>query len=571
MMARDDSKTTTRTRLSNARILRTDGSILPGSMDLCLVTGRIISVDVELAMGANEEEGRGTMTMVVAEKEEGRADDDVEIVDCRGAILSPGYVDLQLNGAYGIDFSSVVVAGGGGREGGGGGLNATDVLLVSRRLVETGVTSFCPTMVSSSKMTYVASMNAVRDARERQRDGRMRVRRQLSRRLLREDEGGAVVEGVDEDDNNAAHYRGDDICAISGANILGMHLEGPFFARTRNGAHDSRHVVSPILGLNSIADVYGLSLSSKTTSRDDDDIGGDAMMPTLDDVDIVTLAPELPGAHDVIRYLTGRFGRRSDSDDDEYDGAPPSSSATKETPQRQHRRRPVVVSLGHTEATYADGQAGLTCGATLITHLYNAMESFHHRSPGLVGLLSSPCELGRMGLARPYYGIIVDGVHVHECAVRMAYRAHPSGCVLVTDAMAAMGLDDNDDKVVTLGTMGVIRSVEGDRAIVNDGSGTTLAGSVAPMDECVRRFRMYVDCPIGKALLCATLHPAAVLGRHVLVCGCDDDDNDHDSDDSPIGILEAGARADVLMLDDDLIVLATWVGGRLAYQRKSVA
>ncbi len=63
-----------------------------------------------------------------------------------------------------------------------------------------------------------------------------------------------------------------------------MHLEGPFFTRTRNGAHDSRHVVSPILGLNSITDVYGLSLSSKTTSRDNDDIGGDAMMPTLDDV-----------------------------------------------------------------------------------------------------------------------------------------------------------------------------------------------------------------------------------------------------------------------------------------------
>ncbi|KAL3817842.1 hypothetical protein ACHAXA_004016 [Cyclostephanos tholiformis] len=188
------------------------------------------------------EEGRGTMTMVVAEKEEGRADDDVEIVDW-----------------------------------GGGGLNATDVLLVSRRLFEKGVTSFCPTMVSSSKMTYVAWMNVVRDARERRQDGRMRVLRQLSRRLQREDEGGAVVEGVDEDDNNAAHYRGDDICAISGANILGMHLEEPFFARTRNGTHDSRHVVSPILGLNLITDVYGLSLSSKTTSHDNDDIGGDPL------------------------------------------------------------------------------------------------------------------------------------------------------------------------------------------------------------------------------------------------------------------------------------------------------
>ena len=233
-----------------------------------------------------------------------------------------------------------------------------------------------------------------------------------------------------------------------------------------------------------------------------------------------------------------------------------------------------------------------------MTHLYNAMEPFHHRAPGLHGLLSSPCALGRMGLTRPHYGIIVDGVHVHECAVRMAYRAHPAGCVLVTDAMAAMGLDDDDDDggggvVATLGSVGVVRSPEGDRAVTNDGTGKTLAGSVAPMDECVRRFRTYVDCPIGGALLCATLHPATVLGRHVVVGrgpgrgvsdvadGNADDDDDYgncrppedydDDDDALIGILEAGARADVVMLDDDLVVHETWVGVRLAYRRGSGA
>lgn len=261
--------------------------------------------------------------------------------------------------------------------------------------------------------------------------------------------------------------------------------------------------------------------------------------------------------------------------------------------------------MGHTEATYEDGTRALSCGATFVTHLYNAMEPFHHRAPGLHGLLSSPCALGRMGLERPHYGIIVDGVHVHECAVRMAYRAHPVGCVLVTDAMAAMGLDDDDDDggggvvVATLGSVGVVRSPGGDRAVANDGTGKTLAGSVAPMDECVRRFRTYVDCPIGGALLCATLHPATVLGRHVVVGrgrgrggsdvadgDADDDDDDRrgdngdyrppadyddDNDDAPIGILEAGARADVVMLDDDLVVHATWVGGRLAYQRGSGA
>ena len=74
----------------------------------------------------------------------------------------------------------------------------------------------------------------------------------------------------------------------------------------------------------------------------------------------------------------------------------------------------------------------------------------------------------------------------------MAYCAHPAGCGLVTDAMAAMGLDDDDD-VVTLGSASVLLGKDGDRAIVADGTGATLAGSVAPMDECVRRFRRYVD------------------------------------------------------------------------------
>ena len=347
------------------------------------------------------------------------------------------------------------------------------------------------------------------------------------------------------------------------------------------------------------------------------------MMPNLDGVDVVTLAPELPGSHDVIRSLAGgsSSGRRSnataaDDDDDDDDGGDDSSSNPTDGPRRRtssrsrRRRRPVVVSLGHTNATYDDGVAALSCGATLITHLYNAMESFHHRNPGLAGLLSSPCVLGRLGLVPPYWSIIVDGVHVHESAVRMAYRAHPGGCVLVTDAMSAMGLDGGDDvdcggggsaaSATTLGSVRAVISPGGDRAVVDDGIGSTLAGSVSPMDGCVRRFMSYVDCPAGDALLCATRNPAMVLGRHVDAGGRgrrrrrrrvggggaaaeggdgdgpgpgmdDDDDDDVDDDDdadAPIGVLDEGARADVVMLDDDLVVLATWVDGRLAYRRE---
>ena len=81
-----------------------------------------------------------------------------------------------------------------------------------------------------------------------------------------------------------------------------------------------------------------------------------------------------------------------------------------------------------------------------------------------------------MGLARPHYGIIVDGVHVRECAVRMAYRAHPAGCVLVTDAIAAMGLDDDGGgDGGGGGVVATLHSPEGDRAVANNGTGKTLA------------------------------------------------------------------------------------------------
>ena len=115
------------------------------------------------------------------------------------------------------------------------------------------------------------------------------------------------------------------------------------------------------------------------------------------------------------------------------------------------------MSLGHSQATKAQGVAGVRAGASLLTHLYNAMPAFHHRDPGLVGLLG----LEREG-DRPYYSIIADGIHADPASVAIAHRAHPRGAVLVTDAMAAMGLGDGDH---TLGD-GVHVRVDGLRATV---------------------------------------------------------------------------------------------------------
>ena len=125
------------------------------------------------------------------------------------------------------------------------------------------------------------------------------------------------------------------------------------------------------------------------------------------------------------------------------------------------------------------------------------------------------------------------------------------GCVLVTDAMTAMGLGNGTH---SLGNMSV--DIQGDRATL---SGTdTLAGSVVSMNTCVQRFRQFTGCSIGEALLCATLHPAMVLKRHVAR-----------EKKAPIGVLEVGAVADLILVNNDLEVLGTWVGGQLAFEGSS--
>lgn len=418
----------------------------------------------------------------------GGDDDDqiiVDTVDCRGMILSPGFIDLQLNGAYGVDFSNGDDSGeerGGDDDGEGSdnGLCTEDIMRVANSLCQTGCTSFCPTMVSSSCQTYRRVLPLMRRARKQQHQ-----QRQLQLR-----------QGVVTDNRTKI-----------GASILGMHLEGPFFDPAKRGAHDERHILAPSQGIDTVREVYGLTREGQNVDNESS--------PILKDIDIITLAPELDGGLKATKSLT-------------------SSS--------------VVVSCGHTGATYEQGIEAITHGATLLTHLFNAMNPFHHRKPGLVGLLSSETKLANLGFQRPFYSLIVDGIHVHESAVCMAYSSHPEGCVLVTDAMSAMGLGDGK---FDLGNMSV--TIRGDRATL---TGTeTLAGSVVSMDKCVRRFQKFTGCTVGEALLCATLHPANVLNRGVI----------REENSSPIGVLEVGCRADLTLVTDQVEVVATWVHGRLAY------
>ena len=219
---------------------------------------------------------------------------------------------------------------------------------------------------------------------------------------------------------------------------LGVHLEGPFLSPERKGAHAPQHLRPPELD------------AIEGWSRDEG-------------VALVTLAPELPGALDVVRALVDRG---------------------------------VVVSLGHSTATAEEATAAVDAGARWATHLFNAMPPLHHRDPGLAGVALADERLG--------VGLIVDGLHVHPLMVRLAARALGERLTLVTDAVAALGMPAGP---VRLGDVEALSDGEGVR--LPDG---TLAGSALAMDQAVTNLVEFAGVDRAAAVAAATSAPARVLG-----------------------------------------------------------
>uniref|UniRef100_A0A915IDH1 N-acetylglucosamine-6-phosphate deacetylase n=1 Tax=Romanomermis culicivorax TaxID=13658 RepID=A0A915IDH1_ROMCU len=342
-------------------------------------------------------------------------------IDCCGNFIAPGYIDVQINGGFGVDFSS------------NGDALPENISKVAMELVKFGVTSFCPTIVSSSPEFYKNALEKMRCFKRHP----------------------------------------------MGANCLGLHLEGPFINKQKKGAHAERHFVNGFSeDGNNLENVYGSDLSH---------------------VCYITMAPELPFAMPIIRRLT--------------------SSGIK-------------ISLGHSTASITVGEEAVINGASCITHLFNAMLPFHHRDPGLVGLLTS----ARIPKGRTlFFGVISDGVHTHDAALRIAHRTHPDGLILVTDAVALLGLGDGTHR---LGDMNI--EVKNKRALI---AGTeTITGSISPLDYCVRHFQKAARCDSCEALDCASLHPAQFLGI-----------------DDRKGQLGFNCDADFLILNRNLNVLSTYI------------
>ena len=196
--------------------------------------------------------------------------------------------------------------------------------------------------------------------------------------------------------------------------------------------------------------------------------------------------------------------------------------------------RGVVVSLGHSDATAEQASAVADAGATFGTHIFNAMSSIKSRRPGLAGFLLTD--------DRMRFGMINDEVHLDPRVVEMIWALAPDRVVLVTDAIAATGIGDG---AYRLGE--VVVTVDGNITRNQRGG---LAGSVLTLDRAVRSLIEITGCTLAQAVRAASTSPAAAL----------------DLDDR--GNLDAGRKADLVLLDEDLDVVGTVVDGRVAFLRE---
>ena len=246
--------------------------------------------------------------------------------------------------------------------------------------------------------------------------------------------------------------------------IIGIHLEGPFLGGAL-GAHDTK---------------YGNSKNTDFVSR----------LP--DFVKIMTVAPDNAVAAGAIGELI---------------------------------RRNIVVSIGHTRALDAQMLAAVDAGATMITHLFNAMSEVHHRHDSVALIALTDDRLAT--------GLIADLVHVSDRAIDLAFRAKPENVILVTDAIAH------------LGELAKARGIEivGGAPRLADG---TLAGSTLRMNEAIRNC-VRSGVSEHRAITAATKTPARILGLF------------------DRGQIAVGARADLVTLDGDFQVRSTWVAGEMAF------
>ncbi len=332
-------------------------------------------------------------------------------LDLKGALLLPGFVDVQVNGGGGALFNDAP--------------SIETIRTIGSAHRRFGTTSFLPTLISDDLSVLLRAIDAVRNAIK------------------------GNVPGV-----------------------VGVHLEGPFLSEARKGAHDRtkfRHLDREAIAM----------LSSLEVGRT-----------------LVTLAPEETTPETIAKLV----------------------------------RAGVVVSAGHTNATYVEMRAALDHGLSGFTHLFNAMSPLTHREPGAVGAALHDQE--------SWCGIIVDGRHVDPVALRIALSCkRRDRFMLVTDAMPNVGA--NSDSFMLQGKKITVRD-----GVCVDETGT-LSGSALDMASAVRNTVDTLDVELAEAVRMASTYPAEFLGLG-----------------NELGRIAPGYRANLVAADERLTIHETWIDGR---------
>lgn len=354
----------------------------------------------------------------------------VEVIDVGDNIIIPGLIDLHIHGSFGFDVASPDVEA---------------IHLLARHLPRTGTTSFLPTLGAMP-------IDCIDEIAKRVRDFSV--------------------------GDNSQSLSEAGLCNVSGAEVLGLHLEGPFLNPEKKGAMRAEYLLKPSVDLIT----RWFELSEGTLNH-------------------VTIAPELPGAQEVISFLA---------------------------------KRGVTVAAGHTMASYEHALEALSLGVTVANHTYNAMRAFTHRDPGILGAVFTD--------SRIWAELLCDGIHVHPAAVLTVLAAKGSGrTYLVSDALTPAGLPPGSYR--SLGHDIIVD--DNGKAYLADG---TLAGSTATLLDCVKNVMSWTGSSLEEVLPMAALNPAVVAGVS-----------------NRKGSLVSGKDADFVVLNSDYNVVFSVVAGKIVH------
>ncbi len=338
-----------------------------------------------------------------------------DVIDAEGGLVAPGLVDIHIHGYLGEDTCDAK------RDG---------IKKMAYGVAENGVTAFLPTTMTVAKAEIEAGLDAVRSLKEESK-------------------------------------------TWDGAEIIGVHAEGPFINPSKKGAQAEENILTP---------------------------DADFILANADIITSVTMAPEMDKDHACIKKLA-KDGR-------------------------------VLVSMGHTDATFDEAMQAAKDGVNHATHLFNAMSALAHRNPGVVGAALASDNVS--------VEVIADTFHINPGLYSIVAKVKGDKMVLITDCTRAGGMPDGE---YDLGGQPIF--LKGIECRLADG---TIAGSVLKLNNAVKNVLNHTSLPVNEVFKMASLNPATAIKVA-----------------DRIGSLEAGKDADIIIVDDDINVKRTIKKGRTIY------